>query len=51
MNKWCTRIRTTETRKIIGYYESEVDAAIAYNAAAIELFGQDARLNKISMEA
>ena len=51
MNKWCTRIRTTETRKIIGYYESEVDAAIAYNAAAIELFGIDARLNKISMEA
>lgn len=51
MNKWCTRIRVPEARKIIGYYESEVDAAIAYNAAAIELFGFDAHLNQISAEA
>lgn len=31
----------------IGYFKSEDEAALAYNAAALELFGEHARLNEV----
>lgn len=34
-------------RKHLGYFDNEVDAAIAYNEAAIKEFGQYAKLNAI----
>lgn len=44
---WCSYINH-ENRKIsLGSYESETEAARAYNAAAVELHGQFANLNVI----
>lgn len=34
----------------LGYFTNEVDAAIAYNSKAIELFGEYASLNEINQE-
>lgn len=38
-------------REYIGIYDSEIEAAEAYNAKAMELFGCDARLNNIAKGA
>ena len=40
-NKWVSSCN----RKHIGYFESELDAAIAYNKMSLEEFGENARLN------
>jgi hypothetical protein len=37
--------------KHLGYFKSEVEAARAYNIAAVELFGDFAHLNQIPQEA
>lgn len=42
---WDTQIRTNGRRKWIGSYKTEVEAALAYDAAAREAHGEFARLN------
>ncbi len=42
-NKWEAQI----SGKYLGLFDSEIDAAIAYNNAAVELFGEYALTNKI----
>lgn len=43
--KWRARIRAGQINKHLGHFESEIDAAIAYNKAAKELHGDFAYLN------
>lgn len=44
-NKWITRIKVNNKTKHIGYYDSELDASIAYDRSAIIYFGVYAKLN------
>jgi hypothetical protein len=44
---WCAQICIHGKSIFLGNYPTEVEAARAYNAAAIELFGEFARLNEI----
>ena len=46
-NKWQCRIRTGLKQKHLGYFNSEVEAAVAYNQAALKYHGEFARLNNI----
>ena len=46
-NKWMARIMLNYKHKFLGYFANEIDAAIAYNVAAIEMFGEFALLNDI----
>lgn len=46
-NKWTARISKDGRDKYLGCFTSEADAALAYNIAAKELFGEYAYLNKI----
>lgn len=49
-NKWCAYI-SPENRKVhLGYFETEIDAAISRDKAAIEMFGEYARLNVLTAE-
>lgn len=45
--KWRSYIRADGKRRHVGYFNNEVDAAKAYNDAAIEYFGEFARLNDV----
>ena len=45
--KWRANIRLDNKLKSLGYFTNEIDAAIAYNNAAIELHGEFALLNVI----
>ena len=45
--KWSARIRKNGHRHNLGYFDDELDAAGAYNVAALELFGEFALLNII----
>ena len=47
MKKWYARIQIEGLRKHLGYFDSEKEAAAAYNASATELFKNFARLNEI----
>lgn len=44
---WAAKITIDYKQKYLGSYKSETDAAIAYNDAAIELFGKYANLNVV----
>lgn len=44
-NKWCAGISICGKRKWLGYFESEIDAANAYDKAAREYYGEFARTN------
>ena len=48
--KWTSRINKDEKPYRLGDFENEIDAAIAYNHKAIELFGKFSCLNKIQDE-
>ena len=47
-NKWYARISCHPHTYHLGYYEKEIDAAKAYNDAAIELCGEFALINDLS---
>ena len=49
--KWAARIRKNGKLIHIGQFETEENAAIAYNKKAIELHGEFANLNKVFYEA
>ena len=44
--KWMAHIELNGKQTYLGTFSSEVDAALAYNEKAIELFGEFANLNK-----
>lgn len=45
--KWYSQIRTDKKRLFLGSFETDIQAAIAYNAAALIHHGQFAKLNQI----
>jgi len=45
--KWQARIQLENKNNYLGLFANEIDAAIAYNVAAIEMFGEFALLNDI----
>lgn len=47
--QWVAKIGFEHTIKYLGMFESEEKAAIAYNNAAIVLFGEYARLNQLEV--
>ena len=46
-NKWVAKIQINGKPKHLGLFESEREAAEVYNAAAIEHYGEFAKLNKL----
>lgn len=47
--KWKAQINLDRRRRSLGYFMSEKEAALAYNAAAIDLYGDFAKLNVIGV--
>ncbi len=47
-NKWIVRIKSNGKRHHIGRYNTEEEAALAYNVAALKYHGEFARLNIIN---
>jgi len=47
MHKWRARITLDRSEFVIGYFETEDEAALAYNEAAIKLHGEFAWLNDV----
>lgn len=45
--KWVAQIGFNGKRKCLGYFDSEFEAASAYNEAAVKLHGEYARLNDL----
>lgn len=46
-NKWKSVIETKGQQSYLGVFDTEEEAALAYNKAARELFGQFAKLNEV----
>lgn len=46
---WIAAIRKDGHRKSLGYFDRDIDAALAYNLAAVELFGTFALLNDAAL--
>jgi len=44
--KWRAQVRQNGRQKYLGLFTDEAEAALAYNTAAVELFGEFAKLNK-----
>lgn len=47
INKWMARITLNGKTKCLGCFETEEEAALAYNKAASEIFGEHAYLNLV----
>jgi hypothetical protein len=47
INKWTSKIAINKRRIYLGSYNSEEEAALAYNKAALEIFGENAKINVI----
>lgn len=45
--KWMARVQVQKKRFTIGFFDSEFDAAKAYNESALKAFGEYARLNEV----
>lgn len=45
--RWVARIGNGSSQKTLGWFKDEKQAALAYNAAAIERYGEFANLNKV----
>lgn len=50
VNKWQARIYVRGTHKSIGFFKTEIEAAVAYNKEAAKMFGRFAWLNIIPKE-
>ncbi len=50
LQKWTARIKLDAKQTHLGYFETEGEAAEAYNAAALEHFKEYAKLNEFSDE-
>jgi hypothetical protein len=44
---WHVRITHNRVAHSVGYFKSEIDAAVAYNSAALSVFGEFALLNDV----
>jgi hypothetical protein len=47
-NKWICTITIDYSRKYLGSYHNEEEAALAYNKAALEYFGEYAKINDLT---
>jgi hypothetical protein len=45
--KWWSKITVNKQRKFLGYFETALEAGVAYNNAAKKYFGHNAKLNNI----
>jgi group I intron endonuclease len=48
--KWNAYIQINFKRVHLGYFENEIDGALAYNRKALEIYGKDAKINNIKKE-
>jgi len=46
-NKWLAKLKKNNVEIHLGYFDDAKDAAKAYNAAAIQYFGEFARINEV----
>jgi len=44
-NRWASRIGPANGKKLIGYFDNEIDAARAYDVVAKDMYGDFAKLN------